>query len=56
LDGSGRILAHRVLASSGNTLFDDEVDALMKRLGSVSFPSPPTGKALDIQIILTAEE
>jgi protein TonB len=56
LDGMGRVTAHRVLANSGNTLFDDEVDALMKRLGSVSFPKTPSGKPLDIQIILTAEE
>lgn len=56
LDRDGRIIASRVLISSGNAFFDEEVEALMKRLGALAFPPPPKGETLEIQIILTAEE
>ena len=55
-DATGRVVRNRVLAASGNTLFDAEVDALMQRIGSLAFPKPPEAKGLEIQIILTAEE
>ena len=56
LDASGRIVTQRVLVNSGNLFFDEEVAALMKRIGSVAFPAPPEGKPVEVQIILTAEE
>ena len=55
-DASGRVVRHRVLVGSGNSLFDAEVDALLQRIGGISFPKPPEGKGLEVQIILTAEE
>ena len=56
LDATGRILSQRLLVNSGNLFFDEEVAALMKRIASVTFPPPPEGRPVELQIILTAEE
>jgi len=55
-DGKGTLLDARILAASGNPLFDDEVRALIKRLDGVAFPETPEGAGTEIQIIVTAEE
>ena len=56
LDGTGRLLSGKILVDSGNPFFDEEVEALMRRLEAAAFPAPPGGRALELQIILTAEE
>lgn len=56
IDAAGRVVSNRILVNSGNAFFDEEVEALMRRIGGIAFPKPPKGEALEIQIILTAEE
>ena len=56
LDGSGRMTDYRVLAYSGSSSFNEEVDRLKKRLEGVRFPKHPQAKPTTINIILTAEE
>jgi protein TonB len=56
LDADGRIKAARLLVPSGQPLFDNEVEALLRRLGSAVFPSSPEGRPIELKIILTAEE
>ncbi len=56
LNGSGRVQDARVLISSGQPLFDQEVAALLQRLRSVTFPASPDGGPIELKIILTAEE
>jgi periplasmic protein TonB len=56
LDGSGRLEDARVLISSGQSYFDSEVTALLRRLQAVSFPRPPEGGPIELKIILTAKE
>lgn len=56
LDGYGRLKDYRVLAPSGSTAFNSEVDALKKRLKRLDFPRHPKREAITIDIILTAKE
>jgi protein TonB len=56
LDADGRIKDARLLVPSGQPLFDNEVEALLRRLGSAVFPASPEGRPIELKIILTAEE
>lgn len=56
LNASGSMTEYRVMAASGSNAFNDEVDALKKRLADIAFPRHPKGKSIVIDIILTAKE
>jgi len=56
IDENSKMQRFKVLASSGNTLFDQEVKALENRLKNIRFPAHPLKKAIVIDIILTAKE
>lgn len=56
IDASGKLRGYRVLAYSGNSAFNGEVDWLKDRLRNVMFPPHPEGKDTVIEIILTAKE
>jgi len=56
ISASGKLISYKVLAYSGNSVFNGEVDWLKERLGSVLFPSHPEGKDAIIEFILTAKE
>lgn len=56
LDADGRLKDARILVPSGQPLFDNEVEALLRRLNSAVFPASPEGRPIELKIILTAEE
>lgn len=56
VNASGKLTAFRVLAYSGNSSFNSEVDWLKDRLRNVMFPLHPDGKDTVLEIILTAKE
>lgn len=56
VDGSGKLIGYRVVAYSGNTPFNNEIDFLKERLRNVTFPANPDGKDSQFEIILTAKE
>lgn len=56
VDASGKLTGYRVLAYSGNSAFNGEVDWLRDRLHGIAFPKHPDGKDTVIEIILTAKE
>jgi protein TonB len=56
LDASGKMDDYRVIAYSGNALFNSEVDRLKQRLESVDFPGNPESRSIAIDIILIVQE
>ncbi|MCK9373836.1 MAG: TonB C-terminal domain-containing protein [Sulfuricurvum sp.] len=56
VDGSGKLIAYRVITYSGNTPFNNEIDFLKERLRNLTFPANPDGKNSQFEIILTAKE
>lgn len=56
VDGSGKLISYRIIAYSGNTSFNNEIDFLKERLRNLTFPANPDGKDSQFEIILTAKE
>lgn len=54
IDRDGSLVSFRVVAYSGDTLFDEAVDFCMNSLSQ--FASHPENKAISLDIILTAKE
>jgi protein TonB len=56
LSSDGKLESYRVLNSSGNSVFNSEVDWLKERLRQVSLPHNPNGGEATFEIILTAKD
>lgn len=56
ISASGKLIGYRVIRYSENSSFNNEVDWLKDRLGSIRFPEHPDGKDAVFEIILTAKE
>lgn len=56
ISADGKLLSYKVLAYSGNTMFNGEVDWLKERLNTIVFPKHPEGKEAVLEFILTAKE
>jgi len=56
LSANGRLSDYRVMAYSGSSMFNREVDQLKQRLSAIAFPRHPKGKSLVLDIILVSEE
>ena len=56
LSADGKLDSYRVISSSGNGLFNAEVDWLKERLRQVSLPQNPNGDEAIFEIILTAKD
>lgn len=56
ISADGKLLSYKVLAYSGNAMFNGEVDWLKERLSTIVFPKHPEGKEAVLEFILTAKE
>ncbi len=56
LTSEGKLTSFRVVNSSGNNLFDAELELLNERLKHVILPKNPTGQSATFEIILSAKE
>lgn len=56
LTSEGKVTSFRVVHSSGNNLFDAELELLNERLKHVILPKNPTGQSATFEIILSAKE
>jgi outer membrane biosynthesis protein TonB len=56
LTSEGKLTSFRVVNSSGNSLFDAELELLNERLKHVVLPKNPTGESATFEIILSAKE
>jgi periplasmic protein TonB len=54
VDGSGRVTSARLVSSSGNAAFDQEVVAMARRASP--FPPPPDGKGRNFTVYVRFEE
>ena len=56
ISAAGKLISYKVVAYSGHTALNQEVDWLKERLETVAFPSHPEGRDTELDIILTPEE
>ncbi len=56
ISADGRMVSYKVIAYSGSSALNGEVDWLKERLGSLQFPSHPERKEALLECILTAKE
>lgn len=56
IENDGTLSDARILVASGQRVYDREIEALLRRLEAVDFPTPPDTQAIELKIILTAKE
>lgn len=56
ISAAGKLVGYKVIAYSGNSTLNSEIDWLKERLGSVVFPPHPEGRDAVLEFILTAKE
>jgi len=56
LTSEGKLISFRVVHSSGNSLFDAELELLNERLKRIALPKNPMGESATFEIILSAKE
>lgn len=56
ISAQGKLVSYRVVAYSGSSVLNNEVDWLKERLESLQFPPHPDRKEAQLECILTAKE